>query len=161
MLLGICAASDVGGVHEMEVEELLVQIVPVASPKEYVIVCVKDVDARVTVIVPAEPIVVAGMEMVDFRGMVRRVTVWLPFTLQPLPPLPAAVKHWKFAEIVTDFVPSALPAMLPEDHGAPEYPDAATMGYPVLCDPIVQLWEPSWELKVTTVLPLIERVPLG
>ena len=61
-LLGICAASDVGGVHETEVEELLVQMVPVASPKEYVMVCVKDVEARVTVMVPAEPIVVAGME---------------------------------------------------------------------------------------------------
>ena len=84
---GICAANDVGGVHEMEVDELFVQIVPVASPKEYVIVCVKDVDARVTVIVPAVPIVVAGIEIEDFRGIVCRVTVWLPFTLQPLPPL--------------------------------------------------------------------------
>lgn len=69
-LLGICAASDVGGVHETEAEELLVQMVPVASPKEYVMVCVKDVEARVTVMIPAEPIVVAGMDMEDFRGIV-------------------------------------------------------------------------------------------
>ena len=161
MLLGICAASDVGGVQETEVEELLVQIVPVASPKEYVMVCVKDVEARVTVIVPAEPIVVAGIEIEDFRGIVRRVTVWLPLTLHPLPPLPSKVKHWKLALIDTDLVPSALPAILPDDHGAPEYPDAAITGYPVPCDPMVQLWEPSAELKVTTVLPLMERVPLG
>ena len=90
-LLGICAASDVGGVHETEVEELLVQMVPVASPKEYVMVCVKDVEARVTVMVPAESIVVAGMDMEDYRGIVRSVTVWLLFTLQPLPPLSSVV----------------------------------------------------------------------
>ena len=85
------SVEPLGGVHETEVEELLVQMVPVASPKEYVMVCVKDVEARVTVMVPAEPIVVAGMDMEDFRGIVRSVTVWLLFTLQPLPPLPSVV----------------------------------------------------------------------
>ena len=43
------------------------------------------------VIVPALPIAVDGMETLDVRGIVFSVTVWLPFTLHPLPPLPAAV----------------------------------------------------------------------
>ena len=68
--------------------------------------------------VPALPMVVAGIETLDVRGIVCSVTFWEPLTLQPLPPLPAAVKHWKLAAIVTVFVPSALPAMVPEDHGA-------------------------------------------
>ena len=78
----------------------------------------KEEEARVIVIVPAEPIVVAGIEAVDVRGMVCKATVWLLLTLHPLPPRPSRVKHWKFAAIDTDFVPSALPAMEPEDHGA-------------------------------------------
>ena len=40
-------------------------------------------------IVPALPIVVAGMEMLDVRGIVCSVTFWLPLTLQPLPPFPS------------------------------------------------------------------------
>ena len=66
----------------------------------------------------ALPIVVAGMEMLEVRGIVLSVTVWLPLTLQPLPPLPARVKHWKLAAMETDFVPSALPEIVPLDHGA-------------------------------------------
>ena len=69
-------------------------------------------------IVPALPIVMAGMEILDVRGIVRSVTFWLPLTLHPLPPLPSQVKHWKFAEIFTDLVPSALPAMSFSVHGA-------------------------------------------
>ena len=80
--------------------------------------CVNEEDARVIVILFALPIVVAGMEMLDVRGIVCSVTFWLPLTLHPLPPLPSRVKHWKLAAIETDFVPSALPAMLPLDHGA-------------------------------------------
>ncbi len=79
---------------------------------------VKEEEALLIVIVPAEPIVVAGMEAEDVRGMVCSVTVWLLLTDHPLPPLPAAVKHWKFAAMDTVFVPSALPAMEPDDHGA-------------------------------------------
>ena len=80
--------------------------------------CVKEDDARVMLIVPALPIVVAGMEMLDVRGIVCSVTVWLPLTLHPLPPRPSAVKHWKLAAMLTDLVPSALPEMVPDDHGA-------------------------------------------
>ena len=69
-------------------------------------------------IVPALPIVVAGIETLEVRGIVRSVTFWLPLTLHPLPPLPSQVKHWKFAAMLTVFVPSALPAIVPEDHGA-------------------------------------------
>ena len=69
-------------------------------------------------IVPALPIVVAGIETLDVRGIVRSVTFWLPLTLHPLPPLPSQVKHWKLAAMLTVFVPSALPSMVPEDHGA-------------------------------------------
>ena len=82
MLLGTCVARDVGGVHETEVDVVLVVIVPVALPKEYAKVCVNEEDAREMVIVPADPIVVAGMETVDLRGIVCRVTVWLLLTLQ-------------------------------------------------------------------------------
>ena len=80
--------------------------------------CVKEEDARLIVILFALPIVVAGMEMLEVRGMVFRVTDWLPLTLHPLPPLPSSVKHWKFAAIETDFVPSALPEIVPLDQGA-------------------------------------------
>ena len=79
----------VGGV--LVVALVLVAIVPLALPKEYVSVCVKDEEAREMLIVPVLPIVVAGMEMLDVRGIVRRVTVWLAFTLHPLPPFPSAV----------------------------------------------------------------------
>ena len=91
VLFGICVASDVGGVHDTDVALVLEAIVPLALPKEYVSVCVKDEEAREMLIVPALPIVVAGMVMLDVRGIVRRVIVWLAFTLQPLPPFPSAV----------------------------------------------------------------------
>ena len=80
--------------------------------------CVKEDDARVIVMLFALPIVVAGMEILDVRGIVRSVTFWLPLTLHPLPPLPSQVKHWKFAAMFTVLVPSALPAIVPLDHGA-------------------------------------------
>ena len=53
----------------------------------------KDDEARVIVMLFALPMVVAGMDMLDVRGIVCSVTVWLPLTLQPLPPLPSHVKH--------------------------------------------------------------------
>lgn len=34
VLLGICVASDVGGVHDTDVELVFVAIVPVALPKK-------------------------------------------------------------------------------------------------------------------------------
>ena len=91
MLFGICEANEVGGVHDTDVALVFVAIVPLVLPKEYVSVCVKDEEARVILIVPALPIVVAGMEMLDVRGMVCSVTVCEAFTLHPLPPLPSAV----------------------------------------------------------------------
>ena len=78
----------------------------------------RDEDAREMLIVPALPIAVAGIDTLDVRGIVRSVTFWLALTLQPEPPLPSQVKHWKFAEIFTDLVPSALPAMSFSVHGA-------------------------------------------
>ena len=118
MLLGIWLANDVGGVQDTEVAVVLVAIVPEALPKAYDSVCVKDEDAREMLIVPALPIAVAGIDTLDVRGMVRSVTFWLALTLQPEPPLPSQVKHWKFADILTVLVPSALPAIVPLDHGA-------------------------------------------
>ena len=93
VLFGIWLASEVGGVHETEVDVVFVAIVPDVLPKEYVSVWVKDDEAREIVILFALPMVVAGMEMLDVRGIVCSVTVWLPLTLQPLPPLPSHVKH--------------------------------------------------------------------
>ena len=91
VLLGICDAREVGGVHDTDVALVFVAIVPLALPKEYVRVCVNEEEAREILIVPAEPISVAGMEMLDVRGMVCRATVWLPLTLHPLPPFPSHV----------------------------------------------------------------------
>ena len=73
-LLGIWLASDVGGVQDTEVDVVLVAIVPVALPNAYVSVCVKDDDAREMLIVPALPIAVAGMDMLEVRGIVCSVT---------------------------------------------------------------------------------------
>ena len=89
--------------------------------------------------VPVLPITVKGIEILDVRAIVWRVTIWLPFTLHPLPPLPSVVKHEKFAEIETDFVPSAFPSIQSLLQGAPEYPPAAMIGYASPWVLIVQL----------------------
>lgn len=67
-----CDANDFGGVHETLVLVVFVAMVPVADPKVYVSVCVKDDEARSMVIVRAVPIKVEEplMLMDDVRGIV-------------------------------------------------------------------------------------------
>ena len=52
---GIWLASERAGVHDTEVAVVLVAIVPLVFPKEYVSVCVKAEEARLIEIVPADP----------------------------------------------------------------------------------------------------------
>lgn len=70
-------ARESAGVHDTEVDDVFVAIVPVALPKEYVSVCVKEEDALVIVIVDALPRLTAVAETVDARGMESSVTVAL------------------------------------------------------------------------------------
>lgn len=120
VLFGIWFASDSGGVQLTEVLLVFEAIVPVALPKVYVSVCVKLLDARVMFIVPAFPRVVAAMLHEDFLGIVYRATVLDVLTLKPFAPSPPILYPEILKEIVTDFVPSVLPVMLPLFHGGLE-----------------------------------------
>ena len=76
---GICDAKDSGGFHEIEVEVVLLTIVPLALPNEYVNVCVKDEDALLMVIVDAAFISVFVADTPEARAIVFNVCV--PFAL--------------------------------------------------------------------------------
>ncbi len=66
-------------------------IVPVAFPKVYVSVWVKLLDARLMLIVPALPKLVAGIEQEDFRGIVYSDTDCQPSVQKPFAPFPSVV----------------------------------------------------------------------
>ena len=70
---GICCAKELSGVHEQDVVALEL-IVPLAEPKAYKTLCVKDELAREMLIVPALPHVNVGTVKLDARGIVGSVT---------------------------------------------------------------------------------------
>ena len=74
---GIWLASERAGVHDTEVAVVLVAIVPLVFPKEYVSVCVKAEEARLIEIVPADPIVIFAADTLEARGMLSSVILAL------------------------------------------------------------------------------------
>jgi hypothetical protein len=79
--LGIWLARDNAGVHDTEVEVVFVAIVPDVEPKVYVSVCVNEDDARVMVIVDADPILTEVADTVDALAMLSSVMVALAVIL--------------------------------------------------------------------------------
>lgn len=75
--LGIWLASDTGGVHDTEVAVVFVTIVPVALPKVYVSVWVKEEDARLMEILVADPMVALAADTEEALGMESSVMVAL------------------------------------------------------------------------------------
>ena len=73
VVFGIWLARESGGVQDTEVAEVLVAIVPLALPKVYVSVWVKDEEALLILIARAEPIVPFEAETEDALGMESRV----------------------------------------------------------------------------------------
>ena len=71
----------------------------------------KLLDARVMLIVPSFPRVVAAMLHEDFLGIVYSATVLDVLTLKPFAPSPPMVYPEMLKAIATDFVPSVLPVM--------------------------------------------------
>ena len=69
--------SERAGVHDTEVAVVLVAIVPLVFPKEYVSVCVKAEEARLIEIVPADPIVIFAADTLEARGMLSSVMLAL------------------------------------------------------------------------------------
>ena len=74
---GIWLASERAGVHDTEVAVVLVAIVPLVFPKEYVSVWVNEEDALLIVIVPADPIVIFAADTLEARGMLSSVILAL------------------------------------------------------------------------------------
>ena len=120
VLFGIWFASVRDGVQLTDVLLVFVAIVPVALPKVYVSVWVKLLDARLMLIVPVLPRFVADMLQEDFLGIVYRATVACPVVLKPFAPLSSVVYPSKLKDMMTDFVPSVLPVILPLFHGGLE-----------------------------------------
>lgn len=74
---GIWLARDKAGVHDTEVAVVLVAIVPLVFPKEYVSVWVNEEEALLIVIVPADPIVIFAADTLEARGMLSSVILAL------------------------------------------------------------------------------------
>ena len=74
---GIWLARDKAGVHDTEVAVVLVAIVPLVFPKEYVSVWVNEEEALLIVIVPADPIVIFAADTLEARGMLSSVMLAL------------------------------------------------------------------------------------
>ena len=74
---GIWLARDKAGVHDTEVAVVLVAIVPLVFPKEYVSVWVNEAEALLIVIVPADPIVIFAADTLEARGMLSSVILAL------------------------------------------------------------------------------------
>ena len=102
---GIWLASERAGVHDTEVAVVLVAIVPLVFPKEYVSVCVKAEEARLIEIVPADPIVMFPAVTPEARGMLSSVMLALAVIVPSYVPLKVA-RIWNTAEIAKDLLPS-------------------------------------------------------
>ena len=74
---GIWLANERAGVHDTEVAVVLVAIVPLVFPKEYVSVWVNEEDALLIVIVPADPIVIFVADTLEARGILSSVMLAL------------------------------------------------------------------------------------
>lgn len=74
---GIWLASERAGVHDTEATVVLVAIVPLVFPKEYVSVWVNEEDALLIVIVPADPIVIFPADTLEVRGILSSVMLAL------------------------------------------------------------------------------------
>ena len=73
--LGIWFAKETAGVHDTEVDDVFVVIVPLVFPNLQVSVCVNDEDALDIEIVVAFPIVTDDADTLDALGIVFSVCV--------------------------------------------------------------------------------------